>query len=426
MMDATLATRVEPFLGHGFGIMASLWLAFSGWVVVDRMRFDRRQHRLQMVERALTDPTLETLPPLARSEAVRDLLSRLPTPIAYRMTGNLDLAPWVREACAAHALEHVGLQRMLRDATPHRGAKGKWRRISALYALVHARPDSIHALLRVALADADGDVASAAGAVLQRIGDRRAAEILVGGLRSARLPASRIAARLERFTIPIDDLLRPLLTSPRAEARYWAVTLLRKEHDHHGLAAAIVPLVDDADPPVRKAALLTLAAMQSDDVGRLANWRLSDPVPYVRSAAIHALAQTGQRTPDRARRHAIAMAIAPSLADRDWSVRTAAKDGLVALGPATWRAASAQLSSTDGFARNGAAEVLQNLGVLDWTLRGIASGVRPSDEAVDVLKRALREGGVVMADAAMLRSKAEPIPDVQRLLQSLDLQGATS
>ena len=425
-MDATLAARAEPFLGLGFGIMASLWLAFSGWVVVGRMRYDRRQQRLQMVERALTDPTLEALQPLERSAAVRDLLSRLPTPIAYRMIGNADLAPWVREVCAAHALEHVGLQRMLRDATPHRGAKGKWRRISALHALVYARPDSIHALLRVALADADGDVASAAGAVLQRLGDRRAAEILIGGLRSARLPASRIAARLDRFTIPIDDLLRPLLTSPRAEARYWAVTLLRKEHDHHGLAAAIAPLVDDADAPVRKATLLTLGAMQYDEVGKLANWRLSDPVPYVRSAAIHALALTGQRSPDRARRHAIAMAIAPALADRDWSVRTAAKDGLVALGPGTWRAAAAQLSSTDGFARNGAAEVLQNLGVLDWTLRGIASGVRPSDEAVDVLKRALREGGVAMADAAMLRSKAEPIPDIHGLLKSLELQGAAS
>ena len=425
-MDATLAARVEPFLGAGFGVIASLWLVFSGWVVADRVRYDRRQHRLQMVERALTDPTLETLHPLERTAAVRDLLSRLPVAVAYRMTGNQELSTWVREACAAHALEHVGLERMLRDATPHRGANAKWRRISALHALVHARPDAIHALLRVALADADGDVASAAGAVLQRLGDRRAAEILIGGLRSARLPASRIAARLERFTIPIDDLLRPLLTSPRAEARYWAVTLLRKQHDHDGLGAAIVPLVDDADASVRKAALLTLGAMQSAEVGRLANWRLSDPVPYVRSAAIHALAQTGQRSPDRARRHAIAMAIAPALADRDWSVRSAAKDGLVALGPATWRAAAAQLSSTDGFARNGAAEVLQNLGVLDWTLRGIASGVRPSDEAVDVLKRALHEGGVVMADAAILRSKAEPIPDVQELLRSLELQGAAS
>jgi HEAT repeat protein len=166
--------------------------------------------------------------------------------------------------------------------------------------------------------------------------------------------------------------------------------------------------------------------MQSPEIGRLATWRLTDPVPYVRSAAINALAQTGERTPDRARRQAIAAGIASSLADRDWSVRTTAKEALAQLGPATWRAVAAQLSSTDAFARNGAAEVLQNLGVLDWTLRGIASGVRPTDEALDVLKRALREGGVTMADAAVLRTKSEPIPDVHELLRSLDLQGAAS
>jgi HEAT repeat protein len=425
-MDATLASRVEPLLGQGFAAVASLWLVMSSWTVVDRIRHDRRHDRLQSIHRALSDPTLAALPPLERAAAVRDMLTRLPTSVAYRMTGDTELAPWVREACGRYALEVVGLERMLHDAAPHRGAKRKWRRISALHALVYARPDSIHALLRLALADADADVASAAASVLLRIGDARAAEILIGGLRSARLPASRIAARLERFTIPIDDLLRPLLTSPRAEARYWAVTLLRNQHDHSGLAAEIVPLTDDADAPVRKAALLTLAAMQSPETGRLANWRLTDPVPYVRSAAISALAQTGERTPDRARRQAIAAGIAAALADRDWSVRSAAKDALARLGPATWRAVAAQLSSKDAFARNGAAEVLQNLGVLDWTLRGIASGVRPTDEALDVLKRALREGGVAMADAAMLRSKTEPIPDVQALLQSLELQGAAS
>jgi len=59
-------------------------------------------------------------------------------------------------------------------------------------------------------------------------------------------------------------------------------------------------------------------------------------------------------------------------------------------------------------------------------MRGIASGVRPSDEALDVLKRALREGGVAMADAAMLRTKTEPIPDVHELLRSLELEGAAS
>ena len=96
------------------------------------------------------------------------------------------------------------------------------------------------------------------------------------------------------------------------------------------------------------------------------------------------------------------------------------------LGPATWRAVAAQLSSEDRFARNGAAEVLQNLGVLDWTLRGIASGTRPSPEAVDVLKRALREGGMPMADAAMLRTRTEPVPAVDALLKSLELEEAAS
>jgi HEAT repeat protein len=425
-MDTTLASRVEPMLGLGFASVASLWLVMSAWVVADRVRYDRLERRLRTVRRAFADPTLEALQPLERTAAIHAMLDRLPTLVAYRMTGDVDLAPWVRESCGRYVLKHIGLDRMLRDAMPHRGARRKWRRISALHAMVHARPDSIHALLRAALADADADVAGAAASVLQRLGDRRAAEILIGGLRAARLPASRIAARLERFTIPIDDLLRPLLTSPRAEARYWAVTLLRKHHDHDGLAAAIVSLVDDADAPVRKAALLTLGAMQSPDVGRLASWRLTDPVPYVRSAAIQALALSGERTPDRARRQAIAASIAPSLADRDWSVRSATKDALTRLGPGTWRAVAAQLASSDTFARNGAAEVLQNLGVLDWTLRGIANGVRPSDEAVDVLKRALREGGVAMADAAMLRSKAEPIPSIRSLLASLELEGAAS
>ena len=425
-MDATLAVRVEPLLVPGFAAVATLWLGFSGWVVAGRVRYDRGARRLASIERALADPSLAALPPLERAAAVRDMLRRLPMLDVYRMTGNADLPPWVREQCGALALEHVGLERMLHDAMAHRGTRQKWRRISALNALVYARPASIHGLLRQALADADADVASAAASVLQRLGDRRAAEILIGGLRASRLPASRIAARLERFSIALEDLLQPLLTSTRPEARYWAVTLLRKYSDLGGLSESIVPLVDDADAPVRKAALLTLGAMQAPEVVRLASWRLTDPAPFVRSAALHALAQVGERTPDRGRRSALASTIAPALADRDWSVRTAAKDALLRLGPATWRPVAAQLSSSDRFARNGAAEVLQNLGVLDWTLRGIASGVRPSPEAVDVLKRALREGGMPMADAAMLRTRAEPIPAVHELLRSLELEEAAS
>ena len=425
-MDFGLATRVEPVLVQAFAVVATVWVLASVWVVVDRVRYDRRKRLILEIERLLGYPDLAALPTGERGPAVRRMLTRLPKLVVYRMASNAELPAWVRESCAAYSLEHIGLKRMLRDATPHKGTRRKWRRISALHALEHARPDAIHALLRVALADADADVASAAATVLQRIGDRRAAEILVGGLRAARLPASRIAARLGRFPMPLDELLIPLLTDARPEARYWGATLLRNHQDHDGLAAAIVPLADDRDAPVRKAALLTLGAMVAEGAARLATRRLTDPAPFVRSAAMHVLAQVGERSPDRARRRALALSITPSLSDRDWSVRAAAKDALVRLGPATWREVSVQLTSPDGFARNGAAEVLQNLGVLDWTLRGIASGVPPSEEAVDVLRKALREGGVAMSDAAALRASSEPIPNVREILASFQLEGAAS
>jgi hypothetical protein len=43
-----------------------------------------------------------------------------------------------------------------------------------------------------------------------------------------------------------------------------------------------------------------------------------------------------------------------------------------------------------------------------------------------VLRRALREGGVAMSKAAALRSKDEPIPGVEQLLRTLQLEGAAS
>jgi len=423
-MRTLLEVQVEPLLAVGFVVVSVVWLAFSSWVVIDRLMYDRRRRQLGLIHRSLSDPRLADLSHGERSGFVKQLLGGMPTHVLYRLAGDDAIPAWVREECARMSLSAIGLPQMLRDATPHRGARRKWRRISALHVLLHARPTAIHALLRAALADPDPDVASAAATVLQRIGDERAASILIEGLRTSRLPASRIAARLERFTISLGDVLRPMLGDQRAESRYWAATLLRNHVDEGGLAAAIMPLVDDPDAPVRKAALLTLGAMLPHGVARVATRRLSDPAPFVRSAAILALAQVGERSPDRARRKAIASSITPLLADREWGVRAAAKDALVRLGPGTWREVAAQLSSPDGFARNGAAEVLQNLGVLDWTLRGIASGAQPTDEAVDVLRRALREGGVVMSKAAALRSKDEPIPGVEQLLRTLQLEGA--
>src|SRR5204862_1165313 len=68
---------------------------------------------------------------------------------------------------------------------------------------------------------------------------------------------------------------------------------------------------------------------------------------------------------DQVARFDAAPAIARMLGDERWWVRTAAKDALEGLGRAAVPALVPVLSSPDGFARNGAAEVLQDVGLVD-------------------------------------------------------------
>ena len=186
-MFTIFEAQVEPLLAAGFVITVALWLVLSVWVVIDRLAHDRRERQLGIIRRSLSDPRLVELSYAERAAFVTQLLDRVPTHVIYRMAADDALPAWVREECARMSLAVIGLPQMLRDATPHRWTRDKWRRISALHVLLHVRPTAVHALLRVALGDADADVASAAATVLQRIGDRRAAEILIEGLRTSRL-----------------------------------------------------------------------------------------------------------------------------------------------------------------------------------------------------------------------------------------------
>jgi HEAT repeat protein len=204
------------------------------------------------------------------------------------------------------------------------------------------------------------------------------------------------------------------------------VSLLSRYPGVDGLVAEIAERVDDEHPPVRKAALATLGAMAATVAVRTARGKTKDPVPYVRSMALRVLGLRGADERDSDRRRFIAAWITPSLGDGDWDVRLAAKEALSRLGIGTWREIAAQLDSPDEFARNGAAEVLQNLGLLDWTLRGLGSGVQPSAELVDVVQRALREGGLAMVHAANKRLEPEPIPGIETLVPGLRPVGAVS
>jgi HEAT repeat protein len=313
------------------------------------------------------------------------------------------------------------LPRTLQAATSQRGSE-RWRRIAALTVLAQVRAPEAHELLERALFGTDPEVTRAAVVMLRRLGDRRAARILLVALSARAYSPSRIATELEQFVTPLDDLLHALLSATQPHARYWAVSLLARYHDAP-FVAEIAALAEDADASVRKVVLLTLAEVRPAAVAPIAERRLGDPVAYVRSAAVHALARAAADSPVPVRR-ALAAQIAPLLADRDWGVRLAAKEALVALGSEAWGAVFAQLDVPDAFARNGAAEVLQNSGLLDRLIDDIARGRAPPAELLLVLERALREGGAAMIDAASARSDVALRPTVERLLGRLRIAGA--
>ena len=415
-MDITyLPSRLEPLFLGALVITAILWIALSAYVVINRMLYDRRQRRLMDDARDLADPAVASLPTIERSPAMRRTLSNLSRQNVYRLVSRTDVPAALNEFSAAYATEYVGADQISRDASSD-SRRGKWRRISALFALADVKAPDAHEQLENALADPDVDVSNAAAVVLRRVGDRRAASILIAALRRGTPAPSRVATHLDQFPLPIHDLIRPLLVDPQPHARQWAASLLMRYPDVPELAAEVAEVADDESPAVRKAALSTLGAMASAVAVPTAERRLADPVSYVRSTAIRVLARHGALETDDARRQAIASWIAPSLADSAWEVRSAAKESLVELGSTTWRKVATQLESPDEFARNGAAEVLQNLGMVDATVKDLGTSTSPSTEVVAVVSRALREGGATMAGAAALRSAPETRAALEDLL----------
>ena len=408
----------------GFALTLTLWLAISTYLVISRITYDRRERQLVDIARRLTDPPVASLPPLKRAPAIRHVLARRSRRSLYKMSSSSAYPDWLTEVFAAYTVEHIGLRRIMLDAED-RNPRQKWRRILAFFTLARVRAPRVHEVLARAIASKDGDVAKAAAVALNDIGDRRAAEILLVALQRRTLAPSRIATHLDRFPTPIDDLLRPLLNSPQTHTRYWAVSLLAQYSEVVGLADEVAPLAYDADPLVRKAALATLGALPDDIMIRTARRKLDDPVSFVRSTAIRVLARAGDVEQQRVDRDTIARWIVPSLSDREWEVRLAVKESLARLGPSTWRVVAAELDSADEFARNGAAEVLQNFGLLDWTIREVSSGAETSAELVEVLKRALRAGGPAMVDAAYARATPDAQPGVERYLRTLRLAGAS-
>lgn len=413
VMDITW-TRIDGYFFLAFVVVFLVWLILSAYLILDRVIYDIRHRSVRAAWAKLGDPEVQAKVPEARAEHVEQILTGLPRRTIDRVAADSSTPPWMAEAFSAFAFKRWGMDRLVQDASGHRGELGKWRRIAALRILSHGRhPDMLTPLQR-AMNDPDRDVVGVAVTLLGRMDDRRAAELLIAALRRQVYPPSRIATLLDRFPLDIADLLRPLLKDRLPVARFWAATLLSRYAGSPDLDADLAALVDDPDPNVRKAAIETLGKVGGPHAAPAAMKLLDDAVWYVRAHAARALGDL-QRTD-------LAEKITPLLADSEWWVRFAAKESLQVMGPGVAPQLIPYLDHPDGFARNGAAEVLQNLGMLDELIEKAVTSNGADSSKMELVRKVLSAGGAGMTQALVGRMPSDNRPAVGRLLESLGFE----
>lgn len=410
----TLSTILSAALVPLVGVLAILWAALSLYLIVA----GRRARESAAITREVLGELhrIETGPmrPEEQVQEVERLVARLDRLMLLRVAALLPDKSPLSEAFARAVTNQHNLEWFVQQASASRGARANWRRIAALRLLAHQGYSGIVPLLAQAATEHDSEIVGAALAILGRTPDMKAAEILVNALKTQQYSPSRLATFLDRFPLPISPLLRPLLHHPEATVRYWAVTLLARHRTQPGLDAEIAALTTDPAPLVRRAAVASLAQLNPSAVVQAARPLLADPVWFVRAHAARAIGETGN--PEYARD------IAPLLTDREWWVRTAAKEALQRMGPEVWSALVPYLDHADAFARNGAAEVLQNIGILDSLIILEAATARPSPEKIEMLRKIASAGGARMTEALLDRVDQQTRPRVRTLLASLGLE----
>ncbi|MEO8519733.1 MAG: HEAT repeat domain-containing protein [Acidobacteriota bacterium] len=365
-------------------------------VIVRRLGFERQRQVLDAVEAGLAAGA-------AGQDALAAAVASAPLTLLWALGSDASVPRSVHQIIAAALVHRLGPDRLA--AVVDRASARSARRIAALRALALTRQVDSWRLLRAALNGSSREVAGATVALLGELEDRRASELLVEALTTGRYPRSRVATALESSAEDIGDLLVPLLSSDDAHVRYWSAMLIRR-HDLPGMSGLIEALTTDSNPMVRKAGLYALGRMGTARAAETARRCLGDPVPYVRAYAVRAIAALGVR--------ATLTSVIPLLADRDWWVRTAVKEALERAGADIEHAVIPYLSHPDAFARNGAAEVLQNTGGFERLLTLEASG--PSDpQRLVLLEKLASAGGLRMSDGVLQRLP----PSAQRRARAL-------
>lgn len=313
-------------LGAAAALFA-LWLALAAWVIVARVRHDR------LLRLRRRDAWL-----LGQGVDARRWRRR-------RLRRTADGEASTGAAQAAHELIRREGPRLRR-----RAQRRNHRRAHALRVLTRGGSRFAFDLLRTAYANGTPDVRAAVVAIAAEQDRSAADDLLLDILVTGAHPRSRTATELGPRARRLLPELVTLTGHHDDEVRYWALMLLRHAADDDRAKAAAVAASLDSAGTVRAASARVLGASRALDVQHVLRTLLADDVFFVRSHAARAVGEIGAE--------ALAGDIAALLADSSWWVRSAAKESLLVLGESGLSAAMEMLQDEDGFARDGAREVV--------------------------------------------------------------------
>jgi len=376
-------TGTERYLLPLVGVFVLAWVGLALYVLLTRLAHE------------LVDGALRATQRLVRRAGVLDaaalthFVRRLPRGVLERAVAD-PATPRDLAGLFAEYLLQRRPSRIVADAG-RESRRSRWRRVRALQIIVRARSPLAVPLLEDALRSGDEETAAAAVALLGEVGDLRAARALVDALSANSFARSRIAAQLDRSRDPVPQLLVPLLYDADPQLRFWGATLLARYAGQPRIDLELTRAARDDAPATRAAAVESLAARRSEAARPTAVALLRDPVWFVRAHAARALHSLGGDDGGL---------VAPLLADESWWVRAAAKETLEAQPAFALATLVEYLQHDDRFARNGAAEVLQNTGVLDLLLA--------DERELDTTGRILAAGGRRLARTAAARNGLDP------------------
>jgi len=224
---------------------------------------------------------------------------------------------------AERLLERIGESELMRRAADFRPRR-RGQQIVALYVLARLGRNEALPLVEQAMRSSDTVLAYAALDMLDIFDSEPAAEVLLRGIETEALPASRIATQLEHFSVDLRQLYYKVLAQDTPKTRYWIAYLLGKCKYSVESEQRLGELLADQDPSVRKVALASLADIGSPQLRTRAMDMLDDPVFYVRTQACRLLGHFSDRDSIDA--------LAARLSDPHDAVQLAAKKSLIEVG----------------------------------------------------------------------------------------------